>query len=113
MEIYAIKNTITGRLYIGASADARRRYLDHVSLLRRHKHKIELLQEDFDRCGVDAFKLYVIAQKGDHFDERYWQAFFRTNDPEYGYNYKDIHNRAKAIEDFPEIENPLKDHWGY
>jgi hypothetical protein len=111
MHIYAIKNKTTCRLYIGIADDIKLRFLDHVSRLRRGVHKVPLFQEDFDKYGLSDFELYDLGS-GSWFDEKYWQAFYQTNDPAHGYNYRDTHNRRRPIESFPVVENPLAGHYG-
>lgn len=50
----------TGCLYIGATANLRRRYLQHVNLLLNESHPNKPLQEDFDRYGLEAFEFTLI-----------------------------------------------------
>lgn len=55
--IYAITNTVTGRVYVGAtSGSANRRVALHANYLRRGKGVSKALQRDWDEYGDAAFQ---------------------------------------------------------
>jgi len=58
--IYAIENLINGRIYIGSTNDFIRRFRDHRATLDRGVHKNKFLQNDFNKCGSDAFQFSII-----------------------------------------------------
>src|SRR5690554_301445 len=63
--IYAIENTETGRLYIGASQDVEFQMHTHRSALKNGKHRNRFLQEQWDSFGSDAFRFRVITEHPD------------------------------------------------
>lgn len=58
--IYQIKNLLNGRLYFGSAKEFKSRYKGHLSSLRNNKHRNKFLQNDFNKCGTDAFVFEVI-----------------------------------------------------
>jgi len=54
--VYEIKNTITGKTYIGQSTNYVNRFLQHKACLRKNTHPNSKLQFDFNRYGEDAFE---------------------------------------------------------
>jgi group I intron endonuclease len=53
--VYAIRNTVNGRCYIGATRDLRTRLMGHRADLRRGACQWTDLQADWDRDGAEAF----------------------------------------------------------
>lgn len=53
--IYAIKNKITGDVYVGQSINLKARWAGHFRLLFSGKHQNRKLQDDFSNYGSDAF----------------------------------------------------------
>lgn len=90
--VYLLKNKVTNRVYVGRTRCPRRRYKDHMNALISHRHKNELMQADFDKCGADSFEMEIVEQhenvtrKG---IEGKWMLRLKTYDREHGYNYKD------------------------
>jgi group I intron endonuclease len=58
--IYLIKNTVTGKVYVGSSADVDARWYYHRRLLRLNKHDSPKLQNSWNKHGEDAFKFEII-----------------------------------------------------
>lgn len=58
--IYAIRNKVTGRAYLGSSLDCVRRYREHSSRLSRGVHVNAKLQASWDKHGADAFEFVMI-----------------------------------------------------
>lgn len=92
-DVYAITNTVTGKIYIGSTSNVERRYRDHINALRRGNHWVEDMQSDYDEYG-DHFKFEVI----DHFSrstergkEYEWMDKLHTGVRQFGYNYNDKH----------------------
>ena len=52
-KVYAIRHNVTGRVYIGSSCRVDRRFQQHISDLRCHRHPVEDMQADFDQYGED------------------------------------------------------------
>ena len=59
--IYRITNQINGRFYIGSTCQFKVRWSDHRSRLLRGTHGNPFLQNDFNKCGADAFIVEVLA----------------------------------------------------
>lgn len=57
--VYCIRCKVNNKAYIGSSADIKRRWIEHKSLLKTGKHKNKHLQEDYNKHGADNF-LYSI-----------------------------------------------------
>lgn len=65
--VYAIRNLLTGKVYVGASVDVPRRLTAHVKELDRGKHLVPQLQADWSSIGGEKFSfdlLEVVADKG-------------------------------------------------
>lgn len=52
--VYMIRNTVTGRVYIGSSVDMQRRWRNHVSCFAT-KRQPKLMQCEWETYGADAF----------------------------------------------------------
>lgn len=91
--IYAIRNTVTGKMYIGSSKDAIGRIYHHLMMLRCGKHSVEDMQLDYDEYGehYEAFLLDTIQTYSDKSKEYQWMKKYHSYDRRYGYNYKDQH----------------------
>lgn len=59
--VYAIKNMLTGQLYIGSAKSLKDRWKAHRSALRARTHHNRLLQRDFDRYGLEVFDWFPVA----------------------------------------------------
>ena len=73
--IYVIKNTVTGKTYIGQAVDFEERKRNHLYKLRYKKHYNKALQADWDKMGSLAFKFEVIEKTSVltlGLRERYW-----------------------------------------
>ena len=86
--IYAIKNLVNGKLYVGSATNLRRRWATHLSFLRRGIHHGVLLQRAWNKYGEAAFRLEVIEEVADCSTliqrEQYWIDFH--NAAKAGYN---------------------------
>lgn len=60
--IYCIENEISGQAYIGQSNNIKKRWSQHKSNLRGHRHENEHLQRAWDRYGEGAFSFYVVEE---------------------------------------------------
>jgi group I intron endonuclease len=59
--VYEIKNTVTGRVYIGQSITIQARIANHFASLSRGKHFNQLLQKEYRKYGPDAFSYRIVA----------------------------------------------------
>lgn len=102
--VYAIVHNKTKRAYIGSSEQVHTRINKHIYSLRKGVHPVELMQSDFDNYGED-YSFYQLDTEPTVYEkerEMYWMNFFRTKDPQFGYNYKDNCSYIK-IESFPKL----------
>ena len=66
--IYAIVNQLTGRRYVGRSANTEKRWKEHRSALRSGRHYNADLQQDWISHGEDAFQ-FIILEVIDDFED--------------------------------------------
>lgn len=64
--IYSIKNTITGKQYIGSSKNLDRRQKKHFYQLQNNKHINIYLQRSYNKYGCDAFAFVVLEYCEEH-----------------------------------------------
>ena len=62
MFIYQIKNSKTGKCYIGQTTDFKRRKREHLNELRKHKHSNLYLQNAFDKYGEGSFEFTILEE---------------------------------------------------
>jgi group I intron endonuclease len=60
--IYAITNKINGKHYIGSSATIERRWVQHCSDLKNHRHGNEHLQNAWNKYGKDSFEFSILIE---------------------------------------------------
>ena len=64
--IYSIRNTHTGRIYIGQAKECKERWKSHISSLRNNHHQNKFLQNDFNKCleelGADDFLEFEVLE---------------------------------------------------
>lgn len=58
--VYQIRNLNNGRVYIGSAKRFKQRYSDHIKSLIKGTHHNKYLQNDFNKCGPDAFVFEVL-----------------------------------------------------
>jgi group I intron endonuclease len=58
--VYLIKNTVDGKVYVGASSNIHKRWINHKSDLNLGKHHSAKLQDDWILHGESAFKFEII-----------------------------------------------------
>jgi len=60
MGIYKIVNILNHRIYVGSAINLQRRYAAHISCLKRNKHGNSYLQNDWNKCGPEAFEFHLL-----------------------------------------------------
>lgn len=74
--IYAIKNKVNGKIYVGRSVCVPRRLRQHLRDLRRSRHFNQHLQRAFNKYGEDQFELIVLEQCSSRYGlaarEQFW-----------------------------------------
>jgi len=58
--IYKILNTLNGRIYIGSAKEFKSRWKSHARHLKSGKHSNKYLQNDFNKCGAEAFEFHIL-----------------------------------------------------
>ena len=92
--IYAITNTVTGKIYIGSTVDFEHRWGRHRDDLRLGHHHSPRLQRSWDRYKEDNFNFMIceyvedIEQLIDR--EQYWLDFHRM--------YVDVYNMVLVVD---------------
>jgi group I intron endonuclease len=90
-KVYAIRHNVTNRVYIGSSCHIDKRFAEHISALRAHRHPVEDMQADFDRYGDD-FSLTILDHIGTEADKNKEYEWMKKNQSYIrgiGYNYND------------------------
>ncbi|MEZ5040299.1 MAG: GIY-YIG nuclease family protein [Saprospiraceae bacterium] len=88
--IYAIKNTLNGRMYIGSSKNIRSRIFQHLNSLehKQNNHHSSFLQFAWNKYGKSNFSIIILEvldkEKELIFREQYWIDYFNSYDE--GYN---------------------------
>lgn len=96
--IYAIKNAITGKVYVGSARHLSKRYLMHKSRLMRDFHHSAILLNSVRKHGLSAFRFILL----EHCEiglltsrEQYWIDNF--NAAKEGYNICPIARSCRGI----------------
>lgn len=87
--VYAIKNIVNNKLYIGASVDIYNRLCDHKVALKKNIHINIHLQSAYNLYGKSKFKFEVLEEcsKEDIFSlEDFWCKKLNTHNRLFGYN---------------------------
>lgn len=58
--VYQIRNNVNGRVYIGSAKRFKQRYSEHCKTLEKGTHHNKYLQNDWNKCGSDAFTFEVL-----------------------------------------------------
>lgn len=90
--IYAIKNKLNGKLYIGQTVNLKKRSVSHFSDLRNGRHYNDHLQKSFLKYGEENFE-FIVLEANDNFTkeeldlkEIYYISKYNTLDWKFGYN---------------------------
>lgn len=119
-KVYAVQHKATGRIYVGSTKqkDISNRIMQHIWMLRRGEHPIELMQEDFNRYGEN-YDFFNLGEYKEYADNNYvsrqkeydYMEKFGTDNPAVGYNYNDRYFNKKKnqldIKDGEPIPNEI------
>lgn len=97
--VYQIRNTKTGKVYIGSSNNIGRRWREHLSELRAGAHFNDRLQRDWGQFGEGAFRMEVVEECNEPaliHKERATIRRRKAHRPEHGYNSSDQPDRVGA-----------------
>ena len=90
--IYAIKNIVSGRVYVGSSNDIAYRFRKHRAQLNGGYHSSLRFQASWDKHGQDAFTftiLEVVEQRSDLLvREQHWIDALDATNPDRGLNVR-------------------------
>lgn len=121
--IYVIKNHVSGKVYVGQSANLKRRFSTHKRQLKKGEHYNAHLQSAFIKYGEKAFTIEILCEcERSELDdlECYYIDKFDSTNPKKGYNkcsggqsnYKHcdetkaiMSQKAKAFWDSPKGDN--------
>jgi len=88
--IYAILNTMNGKVYVGSAVDIKARWMRHVHRLRLGMHTNPILQAAWNKHGEDAFEFEVLEEVPDRIwlfiREQLWLNDVRPWERSEGYN---------------------------
>ena len=88
-DIYKITNRINGKVYVGQSKNPHRRFKDHI--YGKNSEHNSVIHNAIKKYGIDAFDFDVIEHNVVEYNDRekYWIAYYRSNQRQYGYNITD------------------------
>lgn len=79
--IYAITNTVNGKMYIGSASNYSKRLQKHKRELRKSTHHNNRLQRSYDKHGIESFDFSIVEYVDDHSmlleREQVWIDFFK------------------------------------
>jgi group I intron endonuclease len=87
--IYVISNKVNSKMYIGKSSDLYNRLSVHRKDLNLNKHYNDHLQNAWNKYGENNFDFSVLELINEEFidsKEIFYIEFYKTNNPQYGYN---------------------------
>lgn len=87
--IYAIKNKINDKIYIGSSNNIGHRWNTHLSQLSNDKHHNDHLQNSWNYYGGEFFDFTIQEECSVDlldFKEEFWIEFYKSWNQEFGYN---------------------------
>ena len=97
--VYAIRNLINGKVYIGSTTDSfRNRWNNHKKRLKKGTHYNKHLQSAYNKYGKDnlVFQIIEITQPENAVErEGYYIKFYNSLNPKYGYNQVEVNLSGK------------------
>jgi len=108
--IYFIRNIINGRLYVGSTVRFKKRSHDHIASLKTNRHSNKYLQNDFNKCGEEAFifeVIEVVEEKSQLLirEQYYIDQFYDSQDQCYNFRKLACDSRAGKKNKNPIAEN--------
>lgn len=99
--IYAIRNAINGKIYIGSTLSFHKRRCVHRSQLRQNTHKNAHLRQAWKRYGENSFEFFILEECAPTMliaRETAWVTHYNAMDAAYGYNlaFPDRHTITDA-----------------
>lgn len=90
--VYKITCNINRKIYIGSSTNIRKRYLRHMSELRKNEHPNKHLQSSFNKYGETNFIIEILelcSKDNLHTREDYWIKETNCLNKDIGFNKRD------------------------
>lgn len=87
--IYAIKNLINNKMYIGSTKSLKSRKYEHFYQLKKGTHHSEHLQKSYNKYGKSNFAFYILLECSPEErkeKELYYIELNKTSNREFGYN---------------------------
>ena len=87
--IYIIKNILNNKVYIGKSIHIERRFIEHKSSSEWKRNPSKKLYQVFESEGLDNFTFDILEECSKeelNQKEQYWIKYYKSNNPDYGYN---------------------------
>ena len=117
--IYIIRNTVTGKVYVGSSLNINRRWTQHKCALKTNSHHSPGLQQAWSEDGAGSFEWGTIEETSNLAErEQYFLDLYKSYESENGYNgmrfaecridspeNKTVHLSQKDLADPPVIYN--------
>jgi len=98
--IYAIKNLVNGKTYVGQTVDLNRRLYDHKRCLKKDMHHNIYLQREYNKYGFEKFEFTTLEQCDvELLDEKeiYWINKLKCTNNLQGYNMEGGGNKGKFV----------------
>lgn len=105
--IYAIKNVLNDKCYIGSTIDLYRRRCEHISQLRNNKHKNRHLQFSWNKNGEDVF-VFEVLEVIDDYDQLQTTEQRYLDDCVNKYNIREIAESNRGMKLSPRTEEQRK-----
>lgn len=111
--IYAIKNKINNKMYVGSALNIERRWKRHKTELKNLKHANKYLEKSFVKYGSDSFEFLILefCTKEKIIErEIYYLNKFNSLDRSFGYNLSIpvIHPSVKSSSEYSSILSKVK-----
>ena len=111
--VYRIVNNINCKLYIGSSIHINRRFVEHISALRRNCHGNKHLQMAWNTYGEENFEFEIIELIEDFENllvarEQYWMDYYSSYNPILGYNISHYASGSGGYEVSDETREKLR-----
>lgn len=101
--IYAIKNLVNNKVYVGSSKSPQKRKYRHFYDMKKGTHHSPHLQKSYDKHGKDKFSFYILEECSEETRkarEIFFIEQFKSNEREFGYNiYEPNEDDFKCSED--------------
>jgi predicted GIY-YIG superfamily endonuclease len=109
--IYAIRNKVNSKLYVGSTKSFTRRRYSHTSDLKNNKHHSLHLQNSYNKYTKDNFEFIILEEGNATTLERkqreiYYISLHKTSNRKFGYNYfkPNEENFACAVETIQKLK---------